>query len=427
MVHTAALVATGQPVQSPITSGGPLSRIGRSLKSGFLEKLVTGASAAAEGVDASTIRLRRGAVDLQQQELETNQAEAARQQRQQELANEAFGGGPNSDRAAAQMAFEFPEIFEQISESMGLRSQAQKTEAADFALRLQATPFEERQTLINQRVTELAAVGRDPQHTASLSGLSEEDQNNALRVTGLLALTPEQRARGARGGIPAEQQTFESLIAGFDPEEQERARRVEAGLSPRAVGAATITTATTPGLTEQVAVSQEEIRQRTKFAEMTGASRAKAVDKGFTTIQSIDKNVRNIDRAITALNEGASTGAIESRFFPSIREASVVLDQIQGELALDVVGAVTFGALSQGELDLARSTALPTGLQPPELINFLQERKIAQEKLRDYYVAQIDHLDQGGSIASFLRQQQRQAVTPANDMTDEQIRVELGL
>lgn len=181
-----------------VTNGSPLSRIGKSLQSGFLEKAITGASAAAQGVDASTIRLRRGQVDLQQQELEANQAATGRADRQQALTNEAFGGGPDSDQAAAILAFEFPEVFEQISESMGLRTQGQKTEAADFALRLQATPFDERQALINQRVTELAAVGRDPQHTASLTGLSEEDQNNALRVTGLIALTPEQRASGAR-------------------------------------------------------------------------------------------------------------------------------------------------------------------------------------------------------------------------------------
>lgn len=271
-----------------VASDGPLSRIGKSLQSGFLEQAITGASAAAQGVDASVIRGRRNQVALQQQELEANQAAADRADRQQALANEAFGGGPDSDRAAAILAFEFPEVFEQISESMGLRTQGQKTQAADFALRLQATPFEERQALINQRVTELSAVGRDPQHTASLSGLSEEEQNNALRVTGLIALTPEQRAAGARGvGTPAEQLAFEALIADFSPEDQVIARRVKARIDPGAVGSSAQTIADKmladavskseaiiAGAT-QTAKTEAQIAAELRSAEDVGAAKAR--------------------------------------------------------------------------------------------------------------------------------------------------------
>ncbi len=204
----------------------------------------------------------------------------------------------------------------------------------------------------------------------------------------------------------AGQREFESLTKGLTPEEKETARRVKLGLAPRAIGSAAQTIADL-GTAEKVGESQATIKQRAKFGELTGASRAKRIDSGFARIEKIGSNIRNLDRAIKAVEAGAGTGAIESRF-PSIRAASVELDQIQGELALDVVGAVTFGALSKGELDLAKKIALPTGLDGPQLIQHLRDRQAAQIKLRDYFQEQIDFLDRGGSIAGFLREMGRQ-------------------
>ncbi len=95
--------------------------------------------------EIETIRADRDIAERQaelgEQRVEAGQAQATRQQRQQELTNSAFGGGPESDAAAAQLSVEFPEVFESISESMGLRSQGQKNEAADFSLRLSWNPY----------------------------------------------------------------------------------------------------------------------------------------------------------------------------------------------------------------------------------------------------------------------------------------------
>ena len=59
------------------------------------------------------------------------------------------------------------------------------------------------------------------------------------------------------------------------------------------------------------------------------------------------------------------------------------------------------------ELDLAQLVALPTNLEPADLRQHLVDKKTAQEKLREYYKVQVDFLDQGGTIAGFLRQQER--------------------
>lgn len=406
-------------------AGSVLARIGQGALS-----FASGKSQSEIGTIRSNRDIAAQGVELQQQDLEANQRALDKDQRREILVNEAFGGGPESDRAKAQFAVEFPEEFEQIAKSAGLNTQGKKTEAADFATRLKSVPFDQRQTMIDQRVTELSAVGRDPQHTASLTGLSEEDQNDALTTTELLALTPAQRfdlatatTRASGSGAGFEEQFFRRNVDEVNriesiPEDERsqadksalQALKIELRTAPGAVGSGAITAATQAGLTEKLAESGAIIKERTKFAELTASSRGKAIDKGFELIKGIDKNVRNMDRAILALEQGADTGAIE-RFFPSIKEASVKLENIQSELALDVVGSVTFGALSQGELDLARSVALPTGLNAPALLEHLQDRKVAQAKLRSYYVEQIDFLDQGGSIAGFIRSKERELDT----------------
>jgi len=206
-----------------------------------------------------------------------------------------------------------------------------------------------------------------------------------------------------------ESQAFEDLIKDFTPKQKKAAKLVKAGLKGRAVSSA-ILSAIEDDKIQNLADAKAIIKQSEEFGKKTGASRARTIDQGFEKISKINAGLNNIGRAIELLNKGAGVGAIE-RFLPSFRAASVELDNIQKAMALDVIGAVTFGALSQGELDLAKQVALPTGLDTPALIQHLQSRKVAQEKLRGYFSDQIQFLDQGGSVASFLRQKERESAT----------------
>lgn len=174
---------------------------------------------------------------------------------------------------------------------------------------------------------------------------------------------------------------------------------------------------------DDTVAAASELAEEKKFAEMTGSLRSRTIDTSYESVKGVEQNIRNIDRAIDAIDEGASTGAIEARFFPSFREATIKLEQVQKELGLDVIGSVTFGALSKGELDLALATALPTGLEPPALRSFLVSKRAAQEKLRKYYLSQIDFIDQGGTIPGFLRSRQRRSsdAEPATLWTQERI------
>lgn len=105
-------------------------------------------------------------------------------------------------------------------------------------------------------------------------GIDTSNTNEAIQ---LLQTDPEQFANsmntlvefGFRSGIlnravgtvPAEIQAFGALTQNLPEEEVERARRIKLGLEPRAVGSSDITTATTAGLTEEVAGSREVIKE----------------------------------------------------------------------------------------------------------------------------------------------------------------------
>lgn len=205
---------------------------------------------------------------------------------------------------------------------------------------------------------------------------------------------------------PAGQREFESKTSSLTDEQRKQAVLIDLGLSPRAVGSA-IQTISDKGIAEAIGTAKGTINQRAKFGELKGASRSRVIDKGVETITKIDAGLRNINSAITLLQEGAGVGAIE-RFLPSFKASSVALDNVQKRMALDVIGAVTFGALSQGELNLAKEVALPTGLNSEQLIDHLQKRASAQNKLRDYYNEQIQFLDEGGSVAGFMRKKDRE-------------------
>lgn len=278
------------------------------------------------------------------------------------------------------------------------------------AIELKATPDNKKPDFLRQKIQHGESLGRDMSQSKKALQLVESGRFQELS-TGTDALIKVGEKIGiltATKQAPSGQREFESLTKGLTEDQKNEAVLIKLGINPRAVSSADITIAESPELTNQIANSKAVIGERKKFGELTGSSRAKKIDAGFEKIAKIDAGIGNIDRAIKALNSGAGVGAIE-KFLPSFKAASVELDNIQKSMALDVIGAVTFGALSQGELNLAKEVALPTGLNTAELIQHLQNRKTSQEKLRAYFNEQIQFLDQGGTVAGFLRQQERNA------------------
>ncbi len=156
------------------------------------------------------------------------------------------------------------------------------------------------------------------------------------------------------------------------------------------------------------AQEQSKLEQRLatepKIARDVSLAKASAgvANKAYASLDTIKGNILNLQDAAQLVRDGASTGAIMSRL-PSLRNNSIALDNMQGRLGLDVVGAVTFGALSKGELDLAKSVALPTGLDGPELIEWIDRKVSAQTKLSNYLEEQANFLSQGGTQAHWRK------------------------
>jgi hypothetical protein len=116
----------------------------------------------------------------------------------------------------------------------------------------------------------------------------------------------------------------------------------------------------------------------------------------FERIGAIRGNISNLDRAIQLVEEeGANTGIIASRF-PAWTASTIELRNLQNELGIDVIGSVTFGALSEGELRLALETALPTNLSEAALAQWLRRKRDAQENLADNLTMQAQFLSVPG-------------------------------
>jgi hypothetical protein len=122
----------------------------------------------------------------------------------------------------------------------------------------------------------------------------------------------------------------------------------------------------------------------------------------FVSLGKIRSNMTNLDQVVAAIDKGASSGLVESQV-PAWNAATVELRNLQSQLGLDVVGAVTFGALSEGELNLALNVALPTNLQPADLRAWVLRKKAAQQKLAGYMEEQARYLSiPGTNVGSWL-------------------------
>lgn len=143
-----------------------------------------------------------------------------------------------------------------------------------------------------------------------------------------------------------------------------------------------------------------------------GTLDAKTIGASFKTIEKIQANLSNLDAAIAAIDDGANTGVIAQKF-PSWNASTIALKNVRNRLGLDVIGSVTFGALSEQELDLALETALPTNLNEAELRQWLVDKKTAQQKLSDYLTEQVVFLREGNnSVADWVEYINRNAAPP---------------
>jgi len=306
----------------------------------------------------------------------------------------------------------------------------------------QMTDYSAKRKALAQLVLQESQQGRDPSQIVQILNAQTPDELN-------LGLRRVARAQGVKGGLSqkiaeasllqtsAEQPEFEQgtgSMAGFafDPatgdykqsEEvknyleaertakgslDDRQRKVKA-TEPLTGGGFKIvyddgTTEVSQPTEEELKIIRNaeergvELQQRRAKGRYLGTGAAKVANEALNTTDKLRSNNSALKKVIREVKAGAKTGALVDRL-PSFRASTLRLKQLKNELGLDVVGSVTFGALSEGELQLALDTGLPTKLAGPELIKWAEEKINAQEKLSDYLEDQAIFLSRPGNTAA---------------------------
>jgi hypothetical protein len=151
-----------------------------------------------------------------------------------------------------------------------------------------------------------------------------------------------------------------------------------------------------------------------------GKTGIQMANEAFTSATKISANQADLRRVRELAASGVNTGVIASRL-PNWSAGAVELANMRNQLGLNVIGAAKFGALSEGELNLALNTALPTNLNQDELVKWVDRKMAAQEKLRMEYLKVAKFLSKpGNTLNQWLEQNgitpAPAGVAPANDM-----------
>ena len=286
----------------------------------------------------------------------------------------------------------------------------------NYAKQLKSLPMAQRRTFLNTIPEEsLTELGIDP---AQIQGFAIDD---ASIDTAIAQLEPLIMSAKGSSATPAELQTFSALTEGLSPEEVEEAKRVRLGLGARAKGKKNVDIGGVPYILDQdtgtltpVEVGGAEVTAETVGrskgqikARETGAVEDVKTAKAFVAdavpkLSAIEQNIANYDEVIQAIDSGARTGSIVSRL-PSINEASKTLDNLRTRLGLDVVSMGSFGALSESEMQIALSAALPTNKEPAALREWVVQKQSAQRKAADALRDAVSFLENGGTVGELIQ------------------------
>ena len=298
-----------------------------------------------------------------------------------------------------------PAIANKQLKALGLDSASKRAEMSRFAAKIESLPPEQRFAEIEKRSQELDAQGRDSSQTRMLLDMDQETQDRALLGVQLMDLTTKERL-GIREKIAKRAGEIEEVS------EVQSSKILPGGLVQivRKDG----TTEVIPAKeAEQLLVKEAETRgaelQGLRAGERGAAAESqKLAITSFKKLAPIKKSIRNLERGIELIDEGAKTGVVAGRL-PSVRQASIELDNIQNQMGLDVIGTTTFGALSESELAFALSTALPKKLKGPALRGWMVRKRDAQRKLADYVEEAAIFLGTpGNTMSRFLQMKKDQ-------------------
>lgn len=144
-----------------------------------------------------------------------------------------------------------------------------------------------------------------------------------------------------------------------------------------------------------------ETNSALRLADMKQSQTAAA--DAYKQFSNLSSQIRNLETIKSSLNTGnAKTGVID-QFLPAFTEATATLRSAANSLGIDVINSATFGALSATELRLALDTALPQGLDEPQLLEWVNKKLEAQKKLQAEIAKQADKLASGVPYTQWVK------------------------
>jgi hypothetical protein len=143
----------------------------------------------------------------------------------------------------------------------------------------------------------------------------------------------------------------------------------------------------------------------------------------LSSLNNVESQISNLNTMLDALDNGADTGIIRN-YLPAFNQATSSLRAAANKLGIDIIDSVTFGALSESELNLALRTAIDTSLNPTELRKQIEEKMAAQKKLRDELKKDALTLARGGiTFNEFVRSKLEPQGRPASTQAANPVQV----
>ena len=355
-----------------------------------------------------------------------NQDQQAYQEAAKKAATEAMQSG--DPRKIREAVIQFPEISKTMTDMFGFTNDQTKQVAKDTYRKALSDPQNAAQYL-QEGISQVSQFGGRPTTMAADFQMFQQNPEAALKNmrVGYAGIASEEEYGAMFGGgdsgpgfgkvqpgdfTPASLQAYGQSGDFNDLVRYESAKSVNIGGVPHvfdpAFGGfrpASVSGSGTGGgqsstiTTQSVAASEGEI-DATKEASKQAIKQSGAA---YDRVAVIKSTIPKYDEAIRLIREeGAQSGPISSRF-PSFQSSTLELEALQRELGLDVVSSVTFGALSEAELSMAMQTGLPTNLEGPALIDWLERKKVSQTKLADYLSEAAQFLGTpGNNIAKWM-------------------------
>ncbi len=358
---------------------------------------------------------------MQQQQFQEQQTAAADAKAQKAAFNADLGAVINGTMPRRELIAKYPEFATTMKATFDMVPDEQKTARLTFGKQLQAAIKNENLDVANTLMDrEIEAAKNTPGQENYAQAL--EQSRNILNTNPRLAFELIGASIDVSGeaGLtmdPAGQSVQSSVSVGnglvvVQTMKNGEVRVIDATTNKQLFGefaAQAIEAAEAAAAEARGDITTAELRARADLggevaaAEASGPIAQNISLETFKTINSIQMNILNLEEVIRLIDQGANTGRI-AELLPDWNAATIELQNLKGKLGLDVVSSVQFGALSEGELGLALSVALPTNLDEPQLRDWVNRKIAAQRKLSKYLTEQATFMaDPKNKLSDWLK------------------------